>query len=371
MLNEEYIFIYVLAGAAFLQIFYYLFFFIRLAFIKKEESDSVKPDPVSVIIAARNEEDNLKTFLPKVLAQKGVRFEVIVINDCSVDDTEDIVRDFAKQYDNFSYSTVKENKSFEGGKKFAITMGIKKAQFDNLVFIDADCYPSSKHWLKNMALGLMKRNIVLGYGPYKKGKGLLNKLIRMDAFFIGLQYITFAKAGFPYMGVGRNMAYKSHLFFDNKGFASHRGLKSGDDDLFINEVANSKNTTTVLNKDSVTFSIPEKSVKDWVFQKRRHLTTAKKYRFLHKMILGLLSFSLFMFYGALIVTLIFTNWWQEALVIFGVRFLIQQIVFVLTLNKTREMDLLAVAVIFDIFYIIFYPALVLINLHEKSNSWKR
>ena len=327
--------------------------------------------PVSVVIAARNEEDNLTEFIPKLMEQKGVEFEVIVVDDCSFDHTQDMLRIFQEKYSNFSYSVVKENRRFYGGKKFALTMGIKAAKYENLVFIDADCYPASEYWLAEMANSLQKRNIVLGYGAYEKQSTMLNFFIRFDTFLIAINYMGFAVSKLPYMGVGRNLGYKSFLFFENKGFASHKEMRSGDDDLFINEVATGANTTINFNSNSYTYSIPENTWKDWVNQKKRHISTAKKYRLKHKFLLTILPLSLYSFYGSFFVLLCSQFDWRIVLIIFGVHLIIQQLIYFLGLKKAGELDLFAVGVIFDVFYMIFYPFVVIVNVIEKCNEWKR
>ena len=192
------------------------------------------------------------------MKQEGVEFEVVVVNDCSWDETQDVLNDFEEKYDNFRFTAFCENGDFQGGKKLAISLGIKAAKYPNLVFTDADCYPMSDDWLRQMASALMRKKIVLGFSPYRTEAGLLNDLIRYDAYKIGLTYLSFARSGIPYMGVGRNMGYHSYLFFDQKGFSSHMHLDSGDDDLFINQIAHSKNTATLYTPESVLVSLTQK-----------------------------------------------------------------------------------------------------------------
>ena len=357
-------------GAAVIQILHLLIFHSQFLFIKDAVVKESKLK-VSLIIAARNELNNLQRFLPQIMKQKGVDYEVIVVDDCSLDGTQDFLRQFEVNHSNFKFTTIKENRKFEGGKKFALTMGIKSAKHENLVFIDADCYPSSEYWLAEMSSSLEKRNLVLGYGAYERKNSFLNFFIRFDTFLIALNYMSYAKLGIAYMGVGRNLAYKSFLFFDNKGFANHQDLRSGDDDLFVNEVSNKNNTIVKLNSQSITYSIPEKTWRDWVIQKKRHLSTAKRYRSIHKILLSILPLSLYLFYGSLFVLTLSDYDTGIVLIIFGIRFLLQQLVYGFGLRKTGELELFAVGVIFDVFYMIFYPLVVIVDVIEKCNEWKR
>jgi poly-beta-1,6-N-acetyl-D-glucosamine synthase len=234
----------VLCLSVIILLWYYLFYFYRIDLHHSEEMPAnAAAIPVSVVICARNEARNLSDFLPAVLAQDYPHYEVIVVNDCSYDSTADVLKSFEHKHANLKIITVKEDPIHQHGKKFAIMVGIKGASHDLVLFTDADCKPASKQWLRAMTRGVKgEKEIVVGYSKYEKLPGLLNKLIRYDTFHIALQYLSFAKAGSPYMGVGRNLGYKKSLFFHNKGFASHYHIDSGDDDLFINEVATATNT---------------------------------------------------------------------------------------------------------------------------------
>ncbi len=283
--------------ASSIQILYYLFFYFRVFTLKtKGFVDKTFCEPVSVIIAAHNEYDNLQKYLPLILEQAYPKFELILINDRSEDNTEQLIVEMQKKYSNLRYSFIKNNGKLKHGKKLAITIGVKAAKYENILLTDADCQPSTDNWIREMMQGFLSSDIVLGYGPYFQKKSFINKIIRYDTLFIALQYLSFAKTGIPYMGIGRNLAYKKEIFVNNKGLASHAHLRSGDDDLFINEVANSKNTAIVIDPRSFVYSEPEANFKDWIWQKKRHLTTFNRYKIGHKILLGAEVISRVFFY---------------------------------------------------------------------------
>jgi glycosyltransferase involved in cell wall biosynthesis len=268
----------IVAGVAFIVlIINYLLNYLPVSTIKSPRLGTpASAMPVSVIICAKNEDENLTEFLPKILTQDyPAGFEVIVVNDCSYDNTENVIDEFAKIFPNLRKANIKEDAYYKHGKKFALLVGIKAAANNRLVLTDADCYPASDQWLKEMALGFgVKKEIVLGYGAYEKQKGLLNKLIRFDAFIIAVQYLSAAIKNKAYMGVGRNLAYNKDTFFNNKGFANHYHVNSGDDDLFVNEAATEQNVAVCVSHNSVTYSKPKTSFRAWRLQKARHITTA-------------------------------------------------------------------------------------------------
>jgi len=361
----------VFALAFLLQLFYFLYFFLRFARYKRP---AVLPEealpPVSVVICARNEDDNLVEFLPQVLAQDYPRYEVVVVNDCSWDNTGDVLKEMAAKHKHLKVVTIKEDEYYRHGKKFALTVGIKGTQYDHLLLTDADCRPAGNQWLRGMAQHFVPgAEIVLGYGGYLRGKGFLNKLIRFDAFFIALQYFSFSLRGSTYMGVGRNLAYAKELYFRHKGFKKHYHIPSGDDDLFVNQAATSRNTRIEVAPESFTHSWAKKSFREWWRQKRRHLLTGGRYRAGHKFLLGLYPLSQWLFFGCMTALLIL--WFQPYLVLglFGLRLLLQLLILNKTMARLGERDLLVYSPLIELFLMFFYPALGVARIFQRKNRW--
>jgi cellulose synthase/poly-beta-1,6-N-acetylglucosamine synthase-like glycosyltransferase len=248
--------------------------------------------PVSVVIAARNEEKNLLENVPKIMAQRHPNFEVIIVNDSSWDDTAEVLKALSLSYPELHVIHIDEEKQNMHGKKFAITLGIKAAKNDIILLTDADCEPASNDWITEMTSHLSgQKQLALGFSPYTRREGWLNRIIRFDTLMIGCQYIGFARSGSPYMGVGRNLAYHKDLFFKIGGFKSHYSIASGDDDLFVNQVANAKNTIATTSPESQTISIPKETWSAWFNQKRRHFSTSGMYKSSHKWMLLMWPFS--------------------------------------------------------------------------------
>jgi len=355
-----------------IQLWYYLFYFRVLGFYKKKDEVTHFP-PASIIICAKNELQNLRENLPAVLTQNYSDYEVVVVNDCSYDGTDEMLKEFAKQYSYLKIVTIKEDEHYVHGKKFAQMVGIKGAKNECLLFTDADCKPASSDWLKTMVSNFDdKTDIVLGYGNYEKTKGWLNKLIRFDAFYIAVQYLSFALVNRPYMGIGRNLAYRKSLFFKHKGFASHYHIDSGDDDLFVNRAATKTNCKVEINPLAQTITKAKKSYSDWIKQKRRHITTAGYYTASTKILLGLLTISQYLFFFLLILLLLIkTKFVIPVLSAFVLRYFVQILIFSKTMNKTSEKDLLFLAPILELKLLFFYPVFLLSNLFaRKKNKWK-
>lgn len=362
--------LYIFCGVTLINILFYCIGFSRIAFIKPR-SKSNNTHPVSVIVCAKNEAKNLNRFLPLIIAQNYPKFEIVLINDASSDDTLDVMEDFATQHQNIKIVNVENIEAFWGNKKYALTLGIKAAKYQHLLFTDADCMPLSKAWISEMAAQFSeKKSIVLGYGAYHKIKGsFLNKLIRFETVLTAMQYLSFAKLGLPYMAVGRNLAYHKSEFFKVNGFINHMNIRSGDDDLFVNEVANAKNTTICLTKHSFTSSVPKTTFSSWFRQKRRHVSTASYYKFHHKALLALFYISQFLFWALALLLLILNFNLPVVLIAIGIRFLAQYLVIGYSAKTLNETDLIWLFPFLEITLISLQLSIFITNLFIKPKHW--
>ena len=262
--------------------------------------------PVSVIICAKDEAENLRKFLPFVLQQEYPEFEVIVINDGSTDETDHLLRDLCVEHPNLKTTFVPVGANNVSTKKLGLTLGIKASKHDILLFTDADCMPEDKTWIARMMRNFTREtDFVLGYGAYLEKKGFLNRMITYDTLFIALQYMGMAAARKPYMGVGRNLAYRKETFFAQKGFASMLQLASGDDDLMVNKASTPWNTRVEIAPDSITWSEPNTTYNGWLFQKERHLSVSSFYKPASKFRLFFEPTTRGLFYLTMILTLVF------------------------------------------------------------------
>ncbi len=358
------------AAAIFIQLIYYWIIFARFAFFK-QKLHIPSTDPISIVICARNEYSNLKKYLPEILQQDYPEFEVVIVDDGSDDETVFYLEDLSREFKHLKIVSLKENLNFFRGKKFALSLGIKSASFENLLLTDADCKPASSQWLKEMSKGFAKQNeVVLGYGKYSTHTGFINKVIRFETVFTALQYFSLALWGMPYMGVGRNLAYKKSLFYKNKGFISHYNVSSGDDDLFINKVANRRNTGIIVEPISFTISEPKKTFILWWQQKRRHLSTGKYYKTSHKILLGGYLVSLFAVFSLFVVLLINNYFFIITLSLFGIRLLSQLTIFKFVFNRLLEKKLLLISPAIELLITLLYPLIGIINLVSKESRWK-
>lgn len=267
-----------------IQLAYYLGLYSRIhrrrrALDKGKIDFSSELPPLSVIICAHNEEEQLRQNLTAVLEQDYPQFEVIVITDGNADCSEDYLKSLEERYRHLYHSFVPESSRYISRRKLAATLGIRASKYEWLVFTEAACRPQSNQWLQRMARNFTPQtSVVLGYSGYERGKGWLQQRVSYDNLFTSMRYLGAALAGHPYMGLGRNMAYRKELFYQQKGFAEHLNLQRGYDDLFINRVANRRNTRVEIDAQARTNRMPMKRAKDWREEKIGYASTARLYR---------------------------------------------------------------------------------------------
>jgi glycosyltransferase involved in cell wall biosynthesis len=354
-----------------IQFVYQSFVFSRFSFLKPKK-ETPKSVPVSVLVWAKNEYENLVTQLPILVSQNYPNYELVLIDDASNDETLDLFEEYEKQYSFVKLVKVKNNEAFWGNKKFALTLGIKAAKNEYLLFTDADCRITSENWILEMTSHFsFKKTIVLGYGAYNKIKGsVLNKIIRFDGVISAIQYFSWAKIGKPYMGIGRNLAYKKSEFFNVNGFINHIRVRSGEDDLFINEAANRSNTTICYSPESFTYSEPKTTFKEWLNQKRKETSTKKHYKSFDKLQLGLYFISQLSCIVLVIILLSFQYNWIIVSSILGFRYVFNWIVFGYGASKLKEKDIIVWYPIFEIILLITQIRVVFTNLIHKPEHWK-
>lgn len=351
---------------------------------KKETSsnnESSEVPGVSVILCAHNESENLSHFLQALLTQDYPTYEVIVVDDGSEDDTRLVIERYLAFDERLHMTFVPYGARVRSTKKLALTLAAKAAKYDYLLLTDADCVPGSSHWISEMMQGFggkKPKEIVLGFGAYFKQKGFINRMVRFDTLFNGLHYLGAAICGHPYMGVGRNLAYRKALFFVSGGYTHLMDVRAGDDDLFVNRVATRENTGVVVCPQSITWSLSKTSLKEWIQQKQRHLSVSPKYRLGTKIRLCLEPMTRGLFYAAVIATMVI--YWPAGIEAISIPFtaavgvfLVRWIMQTAVLNTSaRRMGLHRFNMLSILWFDITLPLISLVLMipsRRKTNIW--
>lgn len=341
-----------------------------VAFSKHRETKNFSP-PVSIIVCAHDEEENLRELIPVLLEQNYPNFEVLVVNDRSNDATYEFLLRETKANPRLRMVNIEHVPAHADAKKYAITLGIKAAQQEWILLTDADCRPENKNWIRAMASQFSEETkIVIGYSPYMTKPGFLNKFIRFESLITAIQYVSFALLKNPYMGVGRNLAYRKSFFLENKGFNNLLPITGGDDDLFVNQHATASNTGISIGADATVYSVPKTTFRDFFNQKVRHLSVGKRYRFKHRLLLGTftLSWLATWFVGIPLLFIFQPFYWIAVLMVIRIILLI-----VTTQTSAKRLGHTFEAwplVLLDFIYSIYYLSTGLTALLTQKVKWK-
>jgi len=350
------------------QLLYFLIYTVAVGSHKSKPKSSTNGEPTSIIVCAFNELENLKVLIPKLLSQDYDQFEIIIVNDQSTDGTYVYLMELKTKHPQIKMVQVDHTPDHFSRKKYGLTLGVKAASHERLIFTDADCYPNDDSWISSMSNQYSDQTqIVLGASLYESKKGVLNKFIQFDTYWTAIQYLGLAIAGLPYMGVGRNLSYRKSLFLDHKGFSEHQKVIGGDDDLFVNTHANRRNTTVSLGASALTYSYPKTSWSGLWKQKIRHLSVGKFYKLKHHIILGIYSLTNLLFWVSG-VGLIFAEpeiagigWLLRVVMIF--------IMFFVTSRKLGQRFSPLILPLLDIVYLFYYIAITVATVFTKKTKW--
>ncbi len=361
--------LYSFVTVAFIQIAYYLYF-ARFSFAKRNNIAKNSP-PVSVIVYIKNDAESLKKNLPSLLQQTDSQFEIVLIDDASYDDTHNIMEDFKKKHSNIKLVSVKNNENFWGNKKYALTLGIKAATHENLLFIDVNCKPISNNWILSMASQFStEKTIVLGYQKYtSQSQSFTNLLVRYDVLTTAIRCFSLSLLSKPYATIGKNLAYTKSDFFRVKGFINHIQLPFGESNFLIQEAGCKNNTAICYHPDGFTVCESPKNIKTWFHKKRKWFSLVKNYKKRHKIFLGIYFISKLIFWALLPAAFLLLpiNW------VFATCFsylLVSYIVIGFSAKKLKEMRVLPFLLFLDLFLVLCQFAIFSANLIQKPAHWK-
>lgn len=344
------------------QFIYLLFIYGRLAFYKQSPSTAknMAEEGVSIVVAARNECENLKTLIPALVHQDYPEYEIIIVNDRSSDGSMEYLDKARAEYQQVSVIHISNTPAHVNPKKYALAMGIKRAKFEIILLTDADCWPVSGKWVHLMSCPLRSdqgKTFSLGYGAYQVIPGFLNRLIQYETLFTAMNYFGFAIWKCPVMGVGRNLCYRKNFFLDIKGFKGFWHIQGGDDDLIINQYANGNNTAVVIDPKARTVSHPQTAFKNYLMQKKRHFHAGKYYRLQNKLKLGLYMFTHLVFWVSGLLLIFQANGWEPITTVLGLIFsraLVQLTVFCAAKKKLEGSGNVYWTMFFDLMYLSYF-----------------
>jgi glycosyltransferase involved in cell wall biosynthesis len=368
MLN---IIFYVFAAITALHLAWYLGILGKFAFIKPQ-AITPKKIPVSVIVSVKNNIEEVNRLIPALISQEYPDFEIVLVDNASHDETIDVLEAYEQQYHNIKLVKVENNEAFWANKKYALTLGIKAASKDYLLFIDVHCMPASNQWIASMVSQFtLSKTIVLGYSALQKKKNsLLNKLIRFDGMLAATGYFAWAKAGRPYTGNGRNLAYKKDEWYQHNGYIKHIKIRLGEDALFINEAATKKNTAICYTPESITSRESKKTYKEFIREKRKRLYTTRYFKPFDRLQLKAFFVLHLLFFGFAIALAILQYNWMFLVPAVVIRYIVTWVTLAQSAKRLNEKDTVYWYPFIEIMLIFTQLYAYIANLFKKPVHWR-
>ncbi len=356
---------------------YYGVFYLRIGIYKgKKEQKLIDKKtefpPISIVLTAKNESNDLKENLAYLLEQDYPNFEVIVVDHASQDDTKYVLQLYKENYPHLKIVRFLKDVNLFQGKKFPLSIGIKSAKNDIILLTECNCIPKSFTWIREIVSHFHQNtNIVLGFSGFKSNNTLLNWFIQYDNLAYASSFLGFALMGNPYTGCGRNLAYRRSFFFEKNGFIHHYNIATGDDDIFVNQNATPGNTTICLSPDSLIIANPKKTFPAWCLQRKKRMSTQKYYSFSNKLSLAIYPLSVILFYATLI-TLFFTQplFWKFLMGIIIIKWGWQIFTFYKLAHKLGVKKIAYFSPIFELYFTIVNTITYFTTLKRKNTRWK-
>ena len=231
----------------------------------------------TIVVCLHNEAHRVDGLVQALLDQTPPPPEILLIDDGSTDATMNLLQKWQEKYVMVNVIGLATGGM---GKKAPLEIAIKAARFPILLCTDADCIPESKDWASTMVNDVdTKYDLKIGISLPLRGSGLLGRLQMFESTRIAQNYIGMAESGYPYMGVGRNIAFTKSCWEHVGGFQGHLDLASGDDDLFVQDVyAAGMRIGTEARREGQSHAVWPHTWIGWMRQMRRHLTTGTRYK---------------------------------------------------------------------------------------------
>lgn len=332
--------LYVFIAIVIVQLFYYLGVFSSFSFSKENENNP-KRIPVSVIVYARNQAEDVKRLLPNLVNQNYHDYELVLVDNASSDETLDIFKEYAQMFSNIRLCRVENNEAFWNNKKYAHTLAIKASKNEYLLFIDAEQNIDNEFWIISMASNFtFNKTIILGPSMYKKAKGFFNKIIRYDSVFSQLHSFSWVNYGAPFSYFSKNLGYKKEEFYKVNGFITHMNNRLGEHEFFINEASLSKNTTYTISKNAFVYLEPITKLNEWQSKKNEDEMVLSKLNNGTRFKVRFFNASQFLFFLLAIALLSLQIEWIITTIIICFRYVISWVVVGKSLGKFQQKDLI-------------------------------
>ena len=289
-----------------IQLFYQLLM-AHFSLSGKKKDKPVDYPSFSIIVPSRNYEENLRELIPTLLEQDYPDFEVVVVDDCSYDGTEWYLNELKLQSNKLKTSRIIQETDFPNA--LAITIGIRAASKEWLIFLNPLCRVSGRDWLKSFSEELNpKSEAAFGFVNYTNSYGSMRKFIKYENFDSFILYGSARYLGLSMPITDMNVAYKREQFLSRRGFAAVLDSPFSENELYLNKISNRSNSVYLQNKSTAVSFVGDTDWYDGMNFKKKQLLLKKKFTVGQSIFLWTNTISRLVFDISMIALLILSPW---------------------------------------------------------------
>lgn len=284
----------------------YTFFYLKNFKTCSKSSIQTNSVPVSIIICAKNQAHYLEKNLPGFLNQEYPEFEVVIVDNGSVDDTEDVLIRLKNKYSHLRSTKIPIDNKFKHNKKLALTIGVKAAKYNQIIHLNPNSYTENPAWLQH-TIQHASGKLYNAYSNFEYQKGFFYNFIRYDILKQTVKVAAFTKANKPYAGNAFNMSFLKSNFLANKGYAGNAHFEAGYDHLLSNDLAKKSEYKFSTNPE-IKITIDSKNhAKVWKIINKHYYKSRKYIPLKRKLFLDTEPIVQFSFLVFLIASFLYTN----------------------------------------------------------------
>ena len=288
-----------------------------LSHARREERGQVpfteSQPPVSVVVYAHNQAEELLRNLPVLLDSHYPTFEVIVVDDGSTDETDNVMTQMEQRALNFFHTSIAQKVRTVSHRKLAMMLGVKAAHYDIILMTQAQCMPASADWIARMVRNFTPRtDVVVGPMAFEGRTGLMNRFYQWDLFERMNEMMALTLAVQPYGGWGQNLAFRKEVFFanHNEGFSRHLNVQPGEDDLFVADVRHNRNIAVECSEAAMIINQVSPLRYWWKKDRLNRAFTSQQYALASRLVKHLDSATRFLFLLPAWAVLAYAVWRQ-------------------------------------------------------------
>ncbi|MDQ1771381.1 glycosyltransferase [Labilibaculum sp. A4] len=344
--------------------------YIQLFKKEKKTNHNIKTEPVSIVICVKNEGCYLQENLSLFLEQEYPDFELILVNDGSEDETETIIKEFQKRYPHLRSTKIPLDDKFQHNKKLALSIGIKAAKNEKIIFTNIHSKPSSSKWLQEF-VNSWDKGVHIGYANFENKKGFFYNFLKFDLLSKNIKSAGFASSGNAHSGNGDNLGYKKSDFFANKGFVKHSHFEAGYDHLMVFQLAKLSGASVCLQPEAKINLSSICAFDQWIRINRHYYKCRKYLPFKIRLLTDLEPISKMIFYSISIYALLFTHLYFFVAIIYLTKIILIGTLFKISTRHLKEENLFLSSYLYEIFVLFSKIYFLSTNfILSKSNQWK-